>query len=173
FFFCVSYSFSQDSNLLSALTISQELKENAKIVFRKNHKEINISSQQKITTTEIIYVTFLNEIGWNNFELGEYYDKSDKIRSIEAQVDDAFSKEIKKIKRSEFTDNSVADGFSVYTDNRMLSLSYTPIDYPFTIKYSSVVESINTAFIPLWFPIFSSHIGVEESSITITYPTDL
>lgn len=172
--FCVTNSiFSQNSNLQSALNISPDLKENANIVFRKNHKEINISSQKKMTTTEIIYVTFLNEFGWKNFELGEYYDKSDKIKSIEAVVYNAFGNEIKKIKRSDFTDSSVADGFSVYTDNRMLSLDYTPIDYPFTIKYSSVVETPNTAFISQWFPVFSTHIGVEESSVTVSYPSDL
>ncbi len=172
FFGAVQFIFSQDSKS-SVLNISQDLKENTNIVFRKNHIEINISSQNKMTTNENIYVTFLNELGWRNFELGEYYDKSNKIKSIEAVVYNTFGKEIKKIKRSDFKDSSLADGFSVYTDNRMLFLDYTPTDYPFTIKYSSIVETSNTAFIPQWFPISSTHIGIEESSITITYPPDL
>src|SRR5690606_18431159 len=118
----------------------------------KQHKDINIVSQRKIITSEELYVTFLNERGWENFDIGEYYDKSDKIKSIEAIVYNAIGSEIKKIKRSDFRDYSVADGFSVYTDNRMLSLEYNPTSYPFTIHYKSTVESINTAFIPQWFP---------------------
>ncbi len=166
-------SYAQDKNLVTAILISQELKESANTVIRKQHKDINIVSQRKIITSEELYVTFLNERGWENFEIGEYYDKSDKIKSIEAIVYNALGSEIKKIKRSDFRDYSVADGFSVYTDNRMLSLDYTPTTYPFTIKYSSVVESINTAFIPQWFPVFSPFISVEESSVTVTYPSDL
>ena len=32
------------------------------------------------------------------------------------------------------------DGFSVLTDGRILYLDYTPIAYPFTIVYESIVE---------------------------------
>lgn len=173
FLFCfINLAFSQDKNL-SILNISDDLKENANIIVRKNHKEINISSQNKMTTNEVIHITFLNELGWKNFGIGEYYDKSDKIKSIEAIVYNAIGKEIKKIKRSDFKDYSVADGFSVYTDSRMLSLEYTPTSYPFSIKYSSVVETPNTAFIPMWFPITSLYMSIEEASITINYPSNL
>jgi len=172
FLFCfVHLTFSQDK--LSFLNTSEDLKENANIIFQKNHKEINIGSQNKMTTTQFTYVTFLSELGWKNFELGEYYDKSDKIRSIDAVVYNALGKEIKKLKRSDFKDSSVADGFSVYTDSRQLSLEYTPTTYPFSIKYSSVVETPNTAFIPLWFPVASAFMSIEEASVTITYPPDL
>ena len=173
FLFCfINLAISQDKNI-SVINISDILKENANIVVRKNHKEINIISQNKMITNEVIHITFLNELGWKNFGIGEYYDKSDKIRSIEAIVYNANGKEIKKIRRSDFKDHSVADGFSVYTDNRMLSLDYTPTSYPFSIKYSSVVETPNTAFIPMWLPITSLFTSIEEGSITINYPSDL
>lgn len=167
------FSLSQEKNLVTTIVIPETLKENANIVIRKQHKDINIVSQRKIITSEELYITFLNESGWENFNIGEYYDKSDKIKSIEAYVYNALGSEIKKIKRSDFRDYSVADGFSVYTDNRMLSLDYTPTTYPFTIKYTSVIESINTAFIPQWFPVFMPFMSVGESSITVTYPSDL
>lgn len=173
FLFCfINLAFSQDKNI-SVLSIPNDLKENANIVIRKHHKEINIASQNKMTTSEVMHITFLNELGWKSFGLGEYYDKSDKIRSIEAIVYNVIGKEIKKIRRSDFKDYSVADGFSVYTDSRMLSLEYTPTSYPFSIKYTSVVETPNTAFIPMWFPITSLFTSIEETSITVNYPSDL
>lgn len=172
FLFCFGLSFSQDKKT-SALSIASELTENANMVFHKNHKEIKVHSQRKMTIQKTIQVTLLNELGWKSLELGEYYDKSNKIKAIQAIVYNASGKEVKKIKRSGFKDQSVADGFSIYTDNRILSLSYTPISYPFTIIYTSTIESSNTAFIPQWFPVPSTYVSIEESSIQISYPSDL
>jgi transglutaminase-like putative cysteine protease len=156
-----------------ALTIPKELKENANSVIRLQEVVININSRQLYTTKTKRIVTVLNEYGNRGVDASEYYSKSERIKNIEATIYDAFGKEIKKIRKKDFKDQSIADGFSVLTDGRILYLDFTPTQYPYTIEYTSEVETINTAFLPSWTPIERYLQGVEHTEFTIFYPENL
>ncbi len=157
----------------SSIFIPAELKENANSVVRSQEINITINSAKEYVITTKKVITVFNENGIRNIDAYEYYDSSNKIIELEAIVLNSFGNEIKKIKRKEFKDQSVADGFSVFTDNRVFSLDYTPTEYPFTIVYSSKIQSSNTAFIPGWYPIDDLYESVEKSSYSITYPSNL
>lgn len=161
-------TFSQEIKYSSLLT-PKELVENANSIIRNQEILISVNSQNSLTIKKKKVVTVLNKSGLNNVDAKEYYSKSEKIKNIEAIIYNDFGSEIKKIKRKDFIDQSVADGFSVLTDGRMLYLDYTPTSYPFTIVYESEVETINTAFIPTWYPIDDYFESVEKSSITVNY----
>lgn len=158
---------------LNVLLIPQELKEKANSVVRYQKIDVTIQSQKsyKVVTKKV--VTVLNEKGLRNIDAREYYSKSEKINAIEATIYDSFGKEIKNIKRKDFVDQSVADGFSILSDNRVLYLDYTPTQYPFTIVYESTTESINTAFLPSWYAIDDYFESIQKSEFTIEYPSDL
>jgi hypothetical protein len=156
-----------------ALTIPKELKENANSVIRLQEVVININSRQLYTTKTKRIVTVLNEYGNKGVDASEYYSKSERIKNIEATIYDAFGKEIKKIRKKDFKDQSIADGFSVLTDGRILYLDFTPTKYPYTIEYTSEVETINTAFLPSWTPLERYLQGVEHTEFTIFYPENL
>ncbi|MFA7445420.1 MAG: DUF3857 domain-containing protein [Flavobacteriaceae bacterium] len=160
-------------NSYTTTDIPKELTENSNVVFRELNKEIIISSQKLMIKKEKIILTVLNEQGWDAVHLGEYYDNSTKIKSVEAILYDAQGKEIKKFKQKDFKDVSLADGFSVYTDNRLVYLSHTPLRYPFTVVYQSRTESTNTAFIPQWYLFSGYQSSIEKASISVTFPTDL
>ncbi len=155
------------------MNISKEMSENANSVIRFQNVSIDIVSIDKMKITKTKVVTVLNEKGLKNVDAFEYYDSSTKVRSIEAKILDAFGNEIKSIKKKDFKDNSVADGFSIYNDNRILYLDYKTVDYPVTIVYNSEIETINTAFIPKWYPIDDYYESVEESKIIINYIPEL
>ena len=171
FFLTISTSFAQD-NFYFAAIISPELKENANAVFRLREQNISIVSKKSMVIATKEVVTVLNEKGLSNASTYEYFDKSTKIKSIEAVILNAFGKEIKKIKRKDFQENSVSQG-SLITDGKVLYMNYTPTEYPFTIIYQSELESSNTAFIPSWNPIKSSYESVEKATLTITSAPDL
>ena len=57
-----------------------------------------------------------------------------------------------EIKKSDFKDQSVADGISIFTDDRILFFEYLTNDYPFIIEYESEIESRNTALLRSWSP---------------------
>lgn len=157
----------------SVLTIPDSLKQNANAVVRSNHLNINITSQKSMTLKTTRVITILNEYGLRSLDLAEHYDKNTKVGKIEATVYDPFGKEIKTYRRKDFKDTSVADGISIFNDNRALYLDYTPTSYPFTVVFESETETSNTAFIPLWNPMSSYLLSTEKSSLVITYKPEL
>lgn len=172
FLFCYILIPAQNSNYTFS-SIPDNLKENANSVIRNQSIAIEINSQKAISVKTNKTITVLNSKGLSNIDAREYYSNSEKIISIQATIYDVFGREIKKIKKNDFKDQSVADGFSLLTDGRFLFLDYTPIEYPFTIVFESETKGSNTAFIPSWSPIDDYFESVQKSEFTLIYPSDL
>lgn len=169
-FFCSLVS-AQNTNY-SVLTIPENLKENANSIIRYQSIDITITSQKSFVENTTKAITVFNSKGINNIDAKEYYGDSNKVNSIEATIYNAFGMEIKKIKRKDFKDQSVSDGFTI-SNERILYLDYTPTDYPYTVVYTSENKSSNTAFITGWRPIDDYLESVQKSVFTIHYPSDL
>ncbi|BDU23723.1 DUF3857 domain-containing protein [Flavobacterium sp. GSB-24] len=165
-------SFAQKSDY-SILKISDSLKENANAVLRLDQIDIVIASQRSMNIKVQRVVSVLNNKGLNDIDAFQNYDKTTSIKSIEAVVYDAFGNEIKKIKRKDFKDQSAVSGSTLFSDNRVLYLDYTPISYPFTIVYTSEVETSNTAFIPQWYFLGGYYLSVEKCALNVTFPKEL
>jgi hypothetical protein len=164
--------FGQKLNYASS-TIADSLKQNANAVVRLSEVTIDITSQKSMTFRSIQATTVLNELGLKNLDLVESYDKNTHINKIEATAYDAFGKVLKVYKRRDFKDLSAVDQATVFSDNRMLYLDYTPITYPFTMVLEVETETGNTAFIPPWGPMDDYLSSVEKTSLTINYKTEL
>ena len=172
FLFFTSLIFAQKTEY-NFLSIADSLKENANAVIRLNQIDIHISSQRNMNVITKRVVTVLNEKGLDAIDAVESYDKRTTIKNIEAAVYDASGKEIKKIKRKDFKDQSAVGGGTLFSDNRYLYLDYTPIQYPFTIVFDSEIETSTTAFIPEWYPLNSYFVSVEKSILNVKYPDNL
>jgi soluble P-type ATPase len=173
FFFLFTLISSAQKSEYTITTIADSLKENANAVVRLDQMDILIASQRSMSIKSQRIVTVLNEKGLEDIDAYQHYDKSVAVKSIEATVYDAFGKEIKKIKRKDFTDQSAVSGSTLFSDNRILYLNYTPISYPFTIAYSSEIETSNTAFIPRWYFLGSYNVSVEKCVLNVSFPNDL
>ncbi|SFD41172.1 DUF3857 domain-containing protein [Flavobacterium phragmitis] len=172
FLIFTSYSFAQ-KNDYSILKISDSLKDNANAVVRFDLTDISILSQRNMVIKTDRAVTVLNEKGARAVNAVESYNKRTSVKNIEAIIYDAFGNEIKKIKKKDFKDVSAADGATLASDGRYIYLEYTPISYPYTIVYSSEIETSNTAFIPRWLPLDNYFVSVEKSIINVKYPNTL
>lgn len=174
FVFCIfsTLVFSQKIDY-TIQSIPDSLKQNANAVIRFNQIDILISSQEnmKISTKRVVSV--YNEKGMTAIDAIEGYDKRTKVTSIEATVFDENGKEIKRIKRKDFRDQCVIDGSTLFSDNRILFLNYTPTQYPFTIVYTSEVETSNTAFIPSWYLLSDYNVSLQKSILNVSCPVDL
>lgn len=174
-FFFLSFNISvlaQNENYTN-LYLSDALKENANAVVRLGQLDITIGSQRSMNLKEKRIVTVLNEYGVDDINASEYYDKSRKIKKIEATVFNSFGKEVKTFKKKDFKDTSVGDGFSVFNDSRMLYLDYTPIGYPFTVVFESEIETSDTAFLPIWSAFEDYYVSTENKILNVTYLKDL
>ena len=172
FILFINFIFAQKIDY-SVSSIPDNLKENANSCIRFQSINIEIKSQKKYLITTQKIITIFNKNGIGNIHAQEYFNNSNRINTIQATIYNSLGVLIKKVKQNEFENQSVADGFSIYTDNRILFLDYTPTEFPFTIVYDSEIESSNTAFIPRWSPIDHFYQSVQKSTFSITYPTDL
>ena len=161
---------SSQENLYTSFSIPDNLRQNANAVIRLSHIDIELKSSDDMLVTEKRIITVLNKEGDRNIDAYVGYDNSTKIRDLEVLVFDDFGKEIKKVKKNDFKDVSAVSGGTLYDDSRVKYLEYTPISYPYTIKYTSVVSTSNTAFIQPFMPLDNYYLSVEKSLYTISYP---
>ena len=169
----VSNSIAQsDSDYESnAISLQLKIKANAVVRYDKQTIEINDFDDMYVTTKRI--VTVFNEYGNRHLNAYEGYDNNTKIKKMEARIYDKSGKEIKKIKLRDFSDESAVSGGTLYSDNRVKYLNYTPVKYPYTLEYSSEVQMKSTAFIPQWYPIDDYYVSVENSEYEIVNNSDI
>jgi len=120
------FSFARESNYQSLL-LDKSLTDHANAVVRLDYMDIQLASYKSMKYTVHQVVTVLNKQGRKNARSYVGYDKETKIKSIEAYVYDRFGEEIEHFKKKDFKDVSAADDFSLYIDDRVLQLNYTPV----------------------------------------------
>lgn len=155
----------------SVASIPKNLTENTNAVIRTDQTDIVIASKKSMVIKTVRAVTVLNKLGLQYMDDAEYFDKSTTIKAIEALVYDENGVQIKKIKRKDFKEKAVSEGS--ITDTKLLFMDYTPVQYPFTLLFTSEVETSNTAFIPRWSPQKGSFVSTQKSGISITCAPDL
>ncbi|MDT0689110.1 DUF3857 domain-containing protein [Salegentibacter sp. F188] len=147
--------------------IDISLLNNANAVIRNYDEKIVVEDLDKVVTKIDKVITILNQKGDRFLGAYEVYDASEKIKHQQAIVYDRNGKQIKKIRGRDFMDESNFPSFVLFADNRVSYLNYTPRSYPYTIHYTSEVESKNSIFIPEWRPVPGYNISVENSSFQI------
>lgn len=153
---------------VSISSIPEVLKENANAVIRLEKTDIVISSKKSMVVNKTRIVSILNSKGLDDMGAYEYFNNSTTVKSIEAVIYNAAGEQIKKLKRKEFKEVSVSGGAMV-SDNKRIYLDYTPVQYPFTMVFTSETVSSNTAFIPMWAPVEGLYLSTEKSVVAITH----
>jgi hypothetical protein len=171
FFYTTSF-WAQNANY-AVSTIPDSLKLNANSVIRFHEININVASRNEMIVKSIQATTVLNELGLNNLDLAEGYDKSKSINKIEVVIYDASGNVFKKFKRKDFKDQSAVESGTVFSDSRVLYLNYTPTVFPFTIVFEVETKSSNTAFLPTWNAIDGYLVSTQLASIEINYSPEL
>lgn len=163
-FLFIAQSVISQENQYSYLSIPAALKENANAIVRLNTTEIDVIAVDEMIIKEVRVVTVLNKLG--NRSVGAYvgYDNNSRITKLSARVYDALGNEIKKITKKKFLDVSAVDGGTLYSDSRVKYLDYTPINYPYTVKFEYVKKTSSTGFLPNWNPVEGYLVGIEKSS---------
>lgn len=171
-FLILGFLKSQDLNY-PVFTVPNELKENANACVRLHEITIDVVSRNTLVKKTHRVLTVFNKYGETHHENYAHYNNVSKVKKIEAVVYDAGGKEIKKFKKKDFKDSSVGDGIGSISDTRVLVLEYTPTQYPYTIEFTSEVETDNTAFIPQWYPLDNYYLSVENAKYLIQFPSEL
>ncbi|MDQ8013514.1 MAG: DUF3857 domain-containing protein [Flavobacterium nitrogenifigens] len=173
FFILFTANISAQKSIYPIFSIPDSLTQNANAVLRLDQMDIVIASQRSMNIKTQRVVSVLNEKGLKEIDAFSHYDKTTSVENIEAIVYDALGNEIKKIKRKDFRDESAVSGSTLFSDNRVLYLDYTPISYPFTIAFTCETETSNTAFIPQWYFIGGYYLSVEKCVLNVNFPKGL
>ncbi len=171
--FIFKFSYAQEEDLLIAYTIPLELKTKANAVVRFDDIDIEVKAYNKMIYRNKRIITILNKYGDNDHGAYASYDENISIKKMEARVYDAIGKEIKKIKKNDFTDESAVSGGTLFSDSRVKYLNYTPINYPYTIVFEIEVEYNSTAFVPGWRPIEGFYVSTQNADYEIINNSDV
>ncbi|MEH6535384.1 MAG: DUF3857 domain-containing protein [Psychroserpens sp.] len=173
--FLMSFSsiiFAQDDDLFKAYETPSELLVKTNAVIRYNDVVVEVDDYNRFTLRKKRIVTIFNKQGISDQGTVVSYNKNRIIKTLEARIYDENGNEIKKYKKGDFEDVSAVSGGTLYSDNRLKYLDYTPIDYPYTIELEVEVDYKSTAFFPGWRPIEGFYASTQHSEYRIINNSD-
>ncbi len=148
--------------------IPEELKTNADAVVRLDEGYFDVLSPGKAKGRFRYVVTILNKNGDHRARFFEYYNKFRKLTDISMKIYSAEGKLLDEIQHKEFSDISIADGFSLYSDYRARVFKPVPTRYPYTIAYEVVTEYNGLMTYPPWYFISGYNVSVQRSRYIVT-----
>jgi len=167
-FLVVKHANSQDKDvpkeLYAASGIPDSMKENANSVLRYSMIENEVKSPGKQELKVHYIVTVLNEKANSAAGIALNYNKKfSSISLFEMKIYDADGKLLKKYHKSDMYDHAAEDYESIITDDRVLEIGHTIVNYPTTVEI--IFETDQSSLIGLgeW------EIQREEQSVQNSY----
>lgn len=145
--------------------IPENLKKNADAVIRKDFTTIQINKIDDIKYQYYTVTTVLNRDGDSDARAYIPYEKGNSISDVKVNIYDESGKKIKSLSKSDFGDFANNDQGTFYSDNRVMVLSYTPTQYPYTVEFSYQISDENTVFLPDFTPFRSTKVSLEEGQM--------
>ena len=168
-----SFPLMADKSSFPVSSVNEDLITEANIIVRKYDIDFEVHSVGKAVKRFHRVVTLLNETAKDQAHLIVGYDHSIKVKSLDGKVYDASGKEIRKFRKSDIRDFSSISNFSLYEDNRVKVIEFTPPFYPVTIEYEYELEYDGLVGYPSWIPVNQPKMSLENSSFRISIPKEL
>jgi hypothetical protein len=173
FILCISLlPFAAHTQNYAVLFIPDSLLKNANTVKRFEEIKVLVSGLNKAKVNRRVAYTVLNEYGDHFTKIRSFYDEFEKVNELKVKLFDANGKLIKSIKKSEFNDESVYDGYSLALSARVKKYDVNYRQYPFTVEMEEENELDGFLRLPLWNPIEDENLSVQESSYKLETPKD-
>lgn len=147
--------------------INANLVTNSNSIVIDYQTKIEIEAYNKMEITKEKEILVLNKRGFSDIDAFEHYDKVSKVKDIEIEIFDGTGKPLEKLKKKHLKDVSNISSGTLYSNNRLYYLDYTPRDFPIRVKYKSVIKTKNTAFIRSFSPITNYYQSVKNYTFTI------
>ncbi len=164
-------SLSKDS--YSSTTIPDSLKENANSVVRYFSREILIKSAGKMVIKEHSVQTILNSKDEQAAIFPLFYErKHSGINSAEMLIYDKDGVLIKRYKKNDFYDRSAIDDNTIISDDRVMVVGHTIVNFPVTVEKISEVSSNSFLNLPTW-QVQADNISIEKAVCKITAKPEL
>jgi hypothetical protein len=156
----------------NAYFIPDSLRKGANVVKRSEEYILIIKSPARFTMYEKHAYTILNASSNRYANHITYYDKFSSINAVSGKLFNSLGKEVKHTKKSEWSDHSAYDGFSLLSDARYKENEFYSAEYPYTVEYEEEDENNGTQGFPAWMPQTNPLMSVQNSKFTIIAPAD-
>lgn len=153
--------------------IPDSLKNGMYAVVREESNVFTIIDKSHSSIQYRSVVTILKSTGRSNAILSVGYDKLTKIKSVKAIVYDVLGNVIKKVKASDFIDQSSISGFSLYEDNREKYIDLRQASYPYTVEFEYELDLNYLLFIPSFYLYDDDEVSIQKKSYQLIYPPAL
>lgn len=158
----------QDYSNFAIDKIPDKLKENANVVVRKFETKFEIlssnSSREKIYKVK----TIMNKADEHEAYMVVYYDNFRKIKKFNALTLNKNGKVIKKLKKTEIYDASIAQ--NSVDDSRIKAADMTYTEYPYTVIFDYEIDYDGLFYYPRFTPQFTENVSVQSASFMVTFP---
>lgn len=151
--------------------IPKELLSHASAVIRNNEIAVDVKSLDGVNQHVKYAVTVFNKNGDNEAGLTLEYNKLNQIKYIKGIVYNEQGVPVSKIAERDFKDESVADGYSLFIDDRVKVFRPAITTYPYTVEYEYETHSKQSLFLPDWEPT-SIGVSTQHSSYKLICKPD-
>lgn len=170
FFFC----FSQEKVLANyaANNIAEDLKKDARTVYRLDEAELEVLSPSKYTLKVHQVTTILSPEGADHLQQSLWFDKFNRVNDVEVRVLNGNGSETQRYGKKDFSIQSYYDGISLATDDKIMRLSLSAPEYPCTIDTKYTMDVSSYIDLPNWY-MNNAASSVEYFRYTVKVPADL
>lgn len=153
----------------AAASIPEELKKEAKAVYRLDEAVLDIVSSSKYTLKVHQIITILNAEGAAHLQQSLGIDKFNKVTEIEVRLYNAVGMEMQRYKKKDFAVQSYYDGMSLATDDKIMHLSLAATAYPCTVDVNYLLDVTGYIDLPNWYMNNSSS-SIEQFRYIVKAP---
>ncbi|EHQ29238.1 DUF3857 domain-containing protein [Mucilaginibacter paludis] len=152
--------------------IPKELLSHASAVIRNDETTYEVKDLNNVILRCKETVTVLNKNGDNEAQITVWHNRRRQIHYIKGAVYNEFGKLMGKFAERDFEDRNVADGFSLFDDDKIKHFKPAVTNYPYTVDYEYEITCKQSLFFSDWYPGQSVGTSVEHSSYKVTCKPD-
>ncbi|QIX62450.1 DUF3857 domain-containing protein [Hymenobacter sp. BT18] len=153
--------------------IPSALRENAHAVVRLHDETFTVKSAGQAVSTLRYAITILDADGDDHAVDQVDYDRFKSISYLRGSVYDAEGKLLRTLRAADVRDVSTTSDISLAEDSRARIANLQQGRYPYTVEFEEEYTTSNTLFYPVWHPVSSTHLGVEQSQFRVKMPKSL
>lgn len=151
--------------IISSLCIAQNnnceiIEYDTKIVFNGD----NIESTYSYT------IQINNSAGTKHAEISIPYSEKNKIKNLDASIQDIFGNEIRRLKKREIEITTPWQSFEFHTDERLLAFKLIHNRFPYIVKYSYSTTENNYISLVRWAPVLNYDLNIKKAQISLETP---
>ncbi len=135
-----------------------------------NYTSYRTVEKGKLIEENEILVQINDRMGekYNKFEIS--YSPRNKLKSLDAQIEDLYGKVIRKLKKSEIENSSAVSSGTLYQDEFVSKFSLKHNRYPYRIRISYKTEYSEFLDIAYWSPVKSYDVPIRNAELVVKVP---